>query len=111
QEDGIAVRLAGGDSRGRNALAAAGLVLDNDRLAPFLGKRLPQRSRDHVGDTARAIGNDNLYGLRRVILCRSQRSKGKHGHAQTRLLQESKNFHVVSSVVLYILWKIRCALA
>ena len=69
------------DLFGTDVSRSSGSVLDDDRLAPFAREPIPDQPRNGVGRSAGREGNNDLYGVIRIVfgMCRTghQRGQGK----------------------------------
>ena len=68
QQQRVAIGRRPCDRRRSDLIVGAALVLDHNRLAPFLGQPLRHGARDHVGRSARRQGHDDGDRLGRIGL-------------------------------------------
>jgi hypothetical protein len=90
QQQRVAIGRRPCDRRRSNLIVGAALVLDHNRLPPFLGQPLRQGTRDNVGRSARSQGYDDGDRLARIGLS----MRGGCGHPDACERQgNAKSFH------------------
>lgn len=101
--DGGAVRRRFGASAAADIHAAAGAVLDDDRLAPALAQLLAHRAHEGVADPAGCRRGDHPDRLCRIVL--RPRNARECERCADRRDQQGRAGHGVSSAFLMLLWR------